>query len=120
LELPFNAIALSNEQRQEIRTALAETKTWPKVEMQAFVTAGAYIGERDLNFLQERRGRVVKAYLTELGIRNKDVYVGPETMTDLYVVQRPDGELAVQAIHIELSPICGGDCQWMCDAARRE
>ncbi|MGF6968098.1 hypothetical protein OKW43_005126 [Paraburkholderia sp. WC7.3g] len=117
LELPFNTTELSKEQRQTIKTAFERTKEWPKVEIQAFITAGAYTGERDLETLKEHRGKLVKAYLTGLGIRSKDIYIGTKTMTDFFVVKRPDGELAVQAIYIELTPICGGSCQWMCDAA---
>lgn len=116
LELPFNTSALSNEQRQAIEKTVEDTKKWPKVEIQAFITAGAYTGERDLETLQERRGKVTEAYLTELGIKNKDIYIGNKTMTDFYVVKRPDGEPTVKAIYIEINPICGGDCQWMCDA----
>lgn len=117
LELPFNTSALSNEQRQTIEKAVDETKKWPKVQVQAFITAGAYTGERDQKILQERRGKVAKTFLTELGIKSKDIYIESKTMSDFYVVKRPDGELAVKAIYIELNPICGGDCQWMCDAA---
>jgi len=116
LDLPFNTSAFSNEQRRKIEKAVEDTKKWPKVEIQAFITAGAYTGERDLETLQERRGKVTKAYLTELGIKSKDIYIGNKTMTDFYVVKRPDGEPAVKAIYIEINPICGGDCQWMCDA----
>jgi hypothetical protein len=120
LEMPFNTSEFSKEQKQAIETAVEDTKKWPKVEIQAFITAGAYTGERDLEILQERRGDVAKTYLTELGINSEDIYIGRKTMTDFYVVKRPDGEPAVQAISIEVNPICGGDCQWMCDAAQAQ
>ncbi|MCC8393687.1 hypothetical protein LJ656_13915 [Paraburkholderia sp. MMS20-SJTR3] len=115
LELPFNTTELSKEQRQTIAAAFEGTKAWPKVDIQAFVTAGAYTGERDLESLKQRRGELVKAYLTELGMKSEAIYVWPKTMMDFFVVKRPDGEPVVQAIYIELTPICAGSCQWMCD-----
>jgi hypothetical protein len=117
MEFPFNIATLSDKQLKEIRTAYEETRTWPKVEIQIFITAGAYTGESDLETLKELRGKAAKAYLTELGVRSENIYVGTKTMTDYFVVTRPNGEPVVRAIDIELTPICGGDCQWMCDAA---
>ncbi|WP_241495848.1 hypothetical protein [Paraburkholderia monticola] len=118
LELPFNTTALSKENRQLIENAVKVAKKWPDVDIQAIVIAGAYIGERDLDILQGRRGEVVKTYLRKLGILSKNIYVEPVTMTDSYVTKRPDGELAVRQIEIELTPICRGSCEWMCDDPR--
>jgi hypothetical protein len=119
LELPFNTTALSAANRRLISDAIRKAKKWPDVQIQAVVTAGAYIGERDLDLLQDRRGEMVKAYLRKLGIPSKNIYVEPVTMTDGYVVKRTDGELAVRQIEIELSPMCkGGDCRWMCEDPR--
>jgi len=119
LELPFNTTALSEANRRLISDAVSKAKKWPDVGIQAVVTAGAYIGERDLDVLQDRRGDVVEAYLRKLGIKRDNIYIVPTTMTDGYVVKRPDGEPAVRQIDIEISPICkNGDCRWMCDDPR--
>ncbi|APA89352.1 hypothetical protein BJG93_26965 [Paraburkholderia sprentiae WSM5005] len=117
--MPFNTTALSEGNRRLISDAVGKAKKWPDVQIQAIVIAGAYIGERDLDILQDRRGEVVKAYLRKLGILGKNIYVEPKTMTDVHVVRRSDGELAVRQIEIELTPLCkGGDCRWMCDDPR--
>ncbi|MCC8392711.1 hypothetical protein LJ656_08935 [Paraburkholderia sp. MMS20-SJTR3] len=116
-ELPFNTIELTKEDMVIIADAVEDTKTWPSpaVGIQATVSAGAYIGERDLDVLKKRRGDAIKAYLMELGIPSRNIYVDPVVMTDDVVFRRADGGLAVQQIAIELAPICkGGSCAWMC------
>ncbi|WP_233839030.1 hypothetical protein [Paraburkholderia sp. ZP32-5] len=119
LQLPFNATALSNDNQRSIEKAVREAKKWPDVGIQAIVIAGAYIGERDLDVLQDRRGDAVKAYLRKLGIPGKDIYVEPKTLTEVFARKLPDGTTRVDQIEIELSPICeDGDCRWMCDDPR--
>jgi len=119
LQLPFNTTALSKENRQSIEKAVKEAKRWPDVGIQAIVIAGAYIGERDLDVLQDRRGEVSKAYLRNLGIAGKDIYVEPKTLTEVFARKLPDGTTHVDQIEIELSPLCkDGDCRWMCDDPR--
>ncbi|MEX3788576.1 hypothetical protein [Paraburkholderia sp. BR14374] len=118
IELPFNATALSTADRRAIAGAVGEAKKWPNVQIQAIVMAGAYIGERNLEELQDRRGQVVKAYLRKLGIRSEYIMIDPTTLTEGYVVKRPDGSPTVRQIEIELTPICKGSCAWMCDDPR--
>ncbi|WP_230563739.1 hypothetical protein [Paraburkholderia translucens] len=114
MQLPFSSTALSKENRQLVEDAVKKAKNGPDGRIHAIVIAGAYIGERDLDVLQDRRGEVVKTYLTKLGIPSANIYVEPATMTDSYLVKRPDGEVAVRQIEIELSPICRGSCEWKC------
>ncbi|NML32551.1 hypothetical protein HHL14_17110 [Paraburkholderia sp. G-4-1-8] len=117
--MPFNTTALSNANRRLISDAVSKAKKWPDVQILAVVVAGAYIDERDLDVLQDRRGEVVKTYLRTLGISSKNIYVEPYTMTRGSVMTRPDGEPDIRQIEIELSPICkDGDCRWMCDDPR--
>ncbi|EDZ99908.1 hypothetical protein BH160DRAFT_4764 [Burkholderia sp. H160] len=118
LELPFNATVLSTADRRAIAEAVGAAKRWPNVQIQAIVMAGAYIGERNLEELQDRRGEVVKAYLRKLGIRSEYIMIDPTTLTEGYVVKRPDGSRTVRQIEIELTPICKGSCAWMCDDPR--
>ncbi|NML35192.1 hypothetical protein HHL14_30765 [Paraburkholderia sp. G-4-1-8] len=119
-ELPFNTTSLSNENLQEIEMAVKDAKKWPPpaIGIQATVTAGAYIGEHDLDVLQKNRGEAVEAYLRKLGIPSENIYVDPVIMTDDFLVKRTDGELAVRQVEIELAPICKGSCQWMCGDPR--
>ncbi|SMG56253.1 hypothetical protein [Paraburkholderia susongensis] len=119
LRLPFNTTALSREDRRVIANAVSRAKRWPDVQIQAIVIAGAYIGERDLDDLQERRGENVQAYLRKLGIKSKNIYIEPKTLTDVFAHKLSDGTIRVQQIEIELSPICKeGSCEWMCDDPR--
>ena len=119
LQLPFNAIALSKADRRVVEQAVSRAKKWPDVQIQAIVIAGAYIGERDLDVLQDRRGENVQAYLRTHGIRTENIYVEPKTLTDVFAHRLPDGTTRVNQVEIELSPICkGGDCSWMCDDPR--
>ncbi|EEA01889.1 hypothetical protein BH160DRAFT_2809 [Burkholderia sp. H160] len=106
LQLPFNSTALSKDDRQVIERAASRAKKWPDVQIQAIVIAGAYIGERDLDILQDRRGEVVKGYLRKLGIPSADIYVEPKTLTNVFAQKLPDGKTRVNQIEIELSPIC--------------
>jgi hypothetical protein len=118
LELPFNTVELSKENKRAIAGAVDEAKKWPNVKIQAIVMAGAYIGEHDLDVLQERRGENVQAYLRKLGIRHENIYIVPKTLTDGFVVKRADDELAIRQIEVELHPICQGSCAWMCNDPR--
>ncbi|HEY2022150.1 hypothetical protein [Paraburkholderia sp.] len=119
LQLPFNTTALSTDNQQSIEKAVKEARKWPDVGIQTIVIAGAYIGERDVDVLQDRRGKVVEAYLRKLGIPSKDIYVEPKTLTEVFAHKLPDGTTHVDQIEIELSPICkDGDCRWMCDDPR--
>ncbi|MGF6985600.1 hypothetical protein QFZ99_005141 [Paraburkholderia atlantica] len=118
IELPFNTVELSMENRRAIAEAVEEANKWPDVQIQAIVMAGAYIGEHDLDVLQERRGENVQAYLRKLGIRSENIYIVPKTLTDGFVVKRADGELAVRQVEVELHPICKDSCAWMCDDPR--
>ncbi|MGF6265539.1 hypothetical protein OKW34_004612 [Paraburkholderia youngii] len=118
LQLPFNTTALSKDNRLSIQKAVKEAQKWPDVRIQAIVIAGAYIGERDLDILQDRRGEVVKGYLRKLGIPSPDIYIEPKTLTDVFAQKLPDGKIRVNQIEIELSPICKGSCEWMCDDPR--
>ncbi|MGF6964714.1 hypothetical protein OKW43_001719 [Paraburkholderia sp. WC7.3g] len=118
LQLPFNSTALSKDNRLSIEKAVREAQKWRDVRIQAIVIAGAYIGERDLDILQDRRGEVVKGYLRKLGIPSADIYVEPKTLTDVFAQKLPDGSTRVNQIEIELSPICKGSCEWMCDDPR--
>ncbi|NUX56242.1 hypothetical protein FSB65_22945 [Paraburkholderia sp. JPY418] len=116
--MPFNTTALSKDNRLSIQKAVKEAQKWPDVRIQAIVIAGAYIGERDLDILQDRRGEVVKGYLRKLGIPSPDIYIEPKTLTDVFAQKLPDGKIRVNQIEIELSPICKGSCEWMCDDPR--
>lgn len=118
LEIPFNETKLSAANRLAIAKAVDEAKKWPDVQIQAVVMAGAYIGEKNLEELQDRRGEAVKAYLRQLGLKSDYIMIDPTTLTDEYIVRRPDGELAVRQIDIELTPLCKGSCAWMCSDPR--
>ncbi|MCC8395738.1 hypothetical protein LJ656_24445 [Paraburkholderia sp. MMS20-SJTR3] len=73
--MPFNTTALSKDDRQAIEKAVRKAQEWqrlPYVELQIIVVSGAYIGERDLDILQDRRGEVVKRLLVKLGVRSSE------------------------------------------------
>ncbi|HEY2020410.1 hypothetical protein [Paraburkholderia sp.] len=118
LEVPFNKTKLSTADQRAIAKAVDEAKKWPDVQIQAVVMAGAYIGEKNLEELQDRRGEAVKAYPRQLGIKSDYIMIDPTTLTDGYIVKRPDGELAIRQIETELTPLCKGSCAWMCDDPR--
>jgi hypothetical protein len=117
-QLPFNTTTLSNAYRLTIADAVIKARQWSDVQIQAVVIAGAYIGELNLEQLKKDRAENVRTYLTQLGIRSGNILVEPKTFTDQMVGKRPDGTLEVEQIVVELTPICNGSCEWMCDDPR--
>lgn len=115
--LPFNAVALSNDDRLSIANAVLEARKWPDVDIQAVVIAGAYVSEKNSNRLKDERGALVKSYLVQLGIKPQNILIEPKTFTD-EMVKNDDGTLNLHQIEIELVPLCEGGCERLCDDPR--
>ncbi|MGF6261207.1 hypothetical protein OKW49_002108 [Paraburkholderia youngii] len=118
VQLPLNTTELSNADRLTIADAVISARQWPEVQIQAVVIAGAYISEGNLEQLKKDRAENVKAYLKQLGIRSENIIIEPKTFTDQMVAKRSDGTLDIEQIVVELTPICGGGCERLCDDPR--
>jgi hypothetical protein len=117
LALPLDATQLSNQDRLHIADAVIAARQWPNVEIQAVVIAGAYVGERHLEHLKAERAANAKAYLTQLGIRDENILIDRKTLTD-QMVRKPNGTLNLHQVTVELSPLCNGGCERLCDDPR--
>lgn len=115
--LPFDSVALSNEDRLSIANMVLEARKWPDVDIQAVIIAGAYVGERSGEKLKSERGAAVRAYLIQLGVKAKNILIEPKTLTD-QMVKNDDGTLNLHQIAIELVPLCNGGCERLCDDPR--
>lgn len=115
--LPFNDTELSNADRINIANIVVEARKWPDVEIQAVIIAGAYAGEKNIERLKDIRGENAKSYLMQLGIKKKNILIDRKTLTD-EMVRNDDGTLSIHQVVIELTPICSGGCERLCDDPR--
>jgi hypothetical protein len=115
--LPLNTVDLSNADRLSIANIVLEARRWPDVDIQAEVIAGAYVGEQNGKILEGERGKVVRDFLIQLGIKGTNILIEPKTLTDA-MVTKEDGSLNLHQIAIELVPLCKGGCERLCNDPR--
>ncbi|CAG2345694.1 MULTISPECIES: hypothetical protein [Burkholderia] len=117
IPLPLNSVDVTNADRLKIANAVIEARKWPDAEIQAVVISGAYTTERNRERLKTERAKIASEYLKQLGIRNEHIIIDKKTFTDA-MVRNSDGTLTLYQIDIELTPLCRGGCQRLCDDPR--
>ncbi|MBV8453267.1 MAG: hypothetical protein JOZ29_13490 [Deltaproteobacteria bacterium] len=114
--LPLNSIDIPNSDRLKIVDMVMEARRWPDAEIRGIVYAGGYVMENDPWALAEQRASELRAYLIQLGVNERNIWVDKRT------INRPDvdskGNKTLNQIAVTLVPICEGGCERLCNDSR--
>lgn len=114
--LPLNSTDISNSDRVNIANMMLAAKQWPNVEIRGIVYAGGYVKERNPKAIAAERAAILKSYLVQLGVKEKNVWV------DTRIIKEPDvddkGNATLDQISVTLVPICEGGCERLCNDPR--
>ncbi|QXE07166.1 hypothetical protein BJG93_34995 [Paraburkholderia sprentiae WSM5005] len=115
--VPLNYQGIPNAYRLKMASMVLNARQWPNVEIQAQIVANAYVGEANAKELAESRGRQLKDYLIELGIKPQHIYVDTH-LERLPYSKDSTGRSGYLQLSVGLMPLCKGGCQRLCDDPR--
>lgn len=111
--LSLNSVDIPNVDRIKIADMVIEARRWPDVEIRGIVYAGGYVLERDPDMLAEKRAAVLKEYLMQLGLKDRNLWITTRK------IRAPDvdfaGNKTLNQIAVTLVPICEGGCERLCN-----
>lgn len=111
--LPVNSVEIPNADRLKIAEMVLAARQWPDAEIRGIVYAGGYVQEHEPTALAAQRASALRAYLIQLGIKEKNIWV------DERLIKKPDiddnGNKALNQIGVTLTPICRDGCERLCN-----
>ncbi|MBN3777456.1 hypothetical protein G3O06_07810 [Burkholderia sp. Ac-20345] len=115
--VPLNYAGIPNDYRLKLVDMMLNAQRWPDVEIQAQIIASAYAGEKNASELAKSRGKQLKDFLVQIGIKPQYIY------TDTHIVRTPypldsTGHSGYLQLGVSLMPLCKGSCAWLCDDPR--
>ncbi|WP_429290912.1 hypothetical protein [Paraburkholderia sp. CI3] len=115
--VPLNYQGIPNAYRLKMMSMVLNARQWPNVEIQAQIVANAYVGEANAKELAESRGKLLKEFLIELGIKPQYIYVDSH-LEKLPYPKDSTGRSGYLQLSVGLMPLCKGGCQRLCDDPR--
>jgi hypothetical protein len=114
--VPVNSTEISNSDRVRIANMMLAAKQWPDVEIRGIVYAGGYVKERNPRALAAQRAAILRSYLVQLGVDERNIWV------DTRIIEKPDvddnGNPTLNQMAVSLVPICLGGCERLCNDPR--
>ncbi|QBQ96080.1 hypothetical protein [Paraburkholderia pallida] len=115
--VPLNYTGIPNAYRIKMADRVANARQWPDVEIQAQIVASSYVGEKHPAELAESRGKKIKEYLIQLGIKPQYIYIDTHITRSPYPTDST-GRGGYMQIGVSLLPLCKGGCERLCDSPR--
>ncbi|WP_126285893.1 hypothetical protein [Burkholderia stagnalis] len=115
--VPLNYQGIPNSYRLKMVDMVLNARRWPDVEIQAQVVANAFVGESSPKELAESRGRQLRDFLIQLGIRRQYIYVDTHVLSLPYE-RDSTGNGGYLQLGVSLLPLCKGGCERLCNDPR--
>ncbi|WP_061125621.1 hypothetical protein [Caballeronia catudaia] len=114
--IPLNTVDIGNAARVEVAQMVIRARDWRSVtgvDIKAEIISPALASEHRAASLANARGKMIKAYLMQLGLKEENIFYDPQ------VLQERRGETPEQYEHfrrttIGLLPVCEGGCDRLC------